>query len=56
MSLKIVFISTNSADQDEMFVKVPAGDKNILKLHLSCRMNDLQFSLVLQTHSHLSFI
>ena len=27
------------------------GDKNISILHLSCRMSDLQFSLVLQTHA-----
>ena len=27
-----------------------SGDKNISILHLSCRMSDLQFSLVLQTH------
>ena len=26
------------------------GDKTISILHLSCRMNDFQFSLVLQTH------
>ena len=28
-----------------------SGDKNILILHLSCRTSDLQFLLVLQTHS-----
>ena len=28
-----------------------SGDKNISILHLSCRMSDLQFSLVLQTHA-----
>ena len=31
-----------------------AGDKNISILHLSCRMSDLQFSLVPQ-NMHLSF-
>ena len=30
---------------------VGSGDKNISILHLSCRMSDLQFSLVLQTHA-----
>ena len=27
------------------------GDKNISVLHLTCRTSDLQFSLVLQTHT-----
>ena len=27
------------------------GDKNISRLHLSCRISDLQFSLVLQTQA-----
>ena len=31
--------------------KRKSGDKNISILHLSCRMSDLQFSLVLQTHA-----
>ena len=30
-----------------------SGDKIISILHLSCRMSDLQFSLVLQTHAHV---
>ena len=30
-------------------VKQHEGDKNISIFHLSCRMSDLQFSLVLQT-------
>ena len=29
-----------------------SGDKNISILNLSCRTSDLQFSLVLQTHTH----
>ena len=33
------------------FSFITAGDKNISKLHLSCRTSDLQFSLVLQTHA-----
>ena len=28
-----------------------SGDKNISILHLSCRMSELQFSLILQTHA-----
>ena len=30
-----------------------SGDKNISILHWSCRMSDLQLSLVLQTHIHV---
>ena len=59
-ALKIVFILANSVDPDKILhyaayhlgfhclPKYP-GDKNISILHLSCRMSDLQFSLVLQT-------
>ena len=33
----------------ETFIPKLAGNKNISILHLSCRMSDLKFSLVLQT-------
>ena len=32
-------------------LSVWAGDKNISIFHLSCRMKDLQFSLVLETQA-----
>ena len=35
----------------ETFIPKLAGDKNISILHLSCRMSDLKFSLLLQTHA-----
>ena len=46
----------NTSDLDLDHLQNISGDKNISILHLSCRMSDLQFSLVMSfKHMDLSF-